>query len=101
MNQNNWDNSELFLGKVKPFIVISNSMEPAIKTNAIILINKKDFDLVETNDIIVYKKENIGMVAHRVIAKTRDNKFITKGDNNSNIDSWSVTSKWGSMTLEK
>ena len=63
------------------FQVGSNSMEPTITTDDLIII--KLTKKVDVDDIITYKEGNI-LVTHRVISRT-SNGFITKGDaNNSN-----------------
>lgn len=76
-----------FIG-IKPFIVQSGSMEPAINTGAIAFVNTKNKN-VQLNDIITFKlvsesgKETV--VTHRIV--DIQNEFLyTKGDANENAD---------------
>ena len=64
-------------------IVMSESMEPTLNKNDLILVKKqKDYNI---NDIVVYKK-NKNCIVHRIVEITRE-KVITKGDaNNINDD---------------
>lgn len=63
----------------KTYKVISGSMEPTIKINDLILVQKTN-DIKE-NDIITYKEKN-SFVTHRVIMINND-VIITKGDANN------------------
>ena len=67
----------------KPAVVVSGSMEPAIKTGSFFLIDKKNND-IKVGDVIAYKLQDM-QVSHRVVAIT-DEGYITKGDNNDNVD---------------
>lgn len=74
--------------RLKPAVVISGSMEPAIKTGSLILVNQNDKD-VSKGDIIAFKAGDLE-VAHRV-AKIVDGGYITKGDSNKTEDTGKVT----------
>lgn len=86
-------------GKTKPLIVLTDSMEPTIKSGDLILIKVIDFDDVEEGDIISFfesAKERTTTVTHRVktiIYDDNGNKveFITKGDANNIEDGDRVT----------
>ena len=86
-------------GKTKPLIVLTDSMEPTIKSGDLILIKVIDFDDVEEGDIISFfesVKERTTTVTHRVktiIYDDNGNKveFITKGDANNIEDGDRVT----------
>ncbi|MBR3696831.1 MAG: signal peptidase I [Clostridia bacterium] len=72
----------------KPFIVLSGSMEPTIKTGDIVIIKNCDKDKLKTGDIIAYKSGK-SIITHRidsVIEEDGEKKFITKGDNNNAED---------------
>ena len=71
----------------KPAIVVSGSMEPTIETGSFLLVDKKDKD-VEVGDIIAYKHQDM-QVSHRVVEITEEG-YITKGDNNDNVDFYVV-----------
>lgn len=76
----------LFLFNIKPYVVLSGSMEPTIKTGSLCFINKNaKFDSIEKGDIIAYKLSNGTLVTHRVVSKN-SNGLNTKGDNNKDVD---------------
>lgn len=70
---------------VSPFVVLSGSMEPAIKVGSICFIDERDRD-VEKGDIIAFRTSGDMMVTHRVVEIRDDGTFITKGDNNEERD---------------
>lgn len=86
-------------GKTKPLIVLTDSMEPTIKSGDLILIREVDFDDVEEGDIISYfesETQRTTTVTHRVIEIIYDDngnklEFITQGDANNIEDSDHVT----------
>lgn len=78
-----------FLAGHKLVYIESGSMEPAIKTGAVIIIRKAKFEDVENGDIITFETPE-GYVTHRLVgedAEARKNGaeafLITKGDANS------------------
>jgi signal peptidase len=71
----------------KPAIVVSGSMEPMIKTGSLLLVDKKDKN-IEIGDVIAYKNHDME-VSHRVVEIT-SNGYVTKGDNNDNVDFYQV-----------
>lgn len=72
---------------VKYLVVKSNSMNPTLCIDDIIIIAKqKEY---KVGDIIAYNYEGKYLITHRIIQE--DNKdFITKGDNNNSPDKESV-----------
>lgn len=86
-------------GKTKPLIVLTDSMEPTIKSGDLILIREVDFDDVEEGDIISYfesETQRTTTVTHRVIEIIYDEngnklEFVTQGDANNIEDSDHVT----------
>lgn len=83
---------EFLLFGYKPFIVLSESMEPCIKTYQIVWgvpINESNID---EGDIAAYElySEGSGLlketVIHRVYSINEDGSYQFKGDNNSDID---------------
>lgn len=86
-------------GKTKPLIVLTDSMEPTIKSGDLILIREVDFDDVEEGDIISYfesETQRTTTVTHRVIEIIYDDngnklEFVTQGDANNIEDSDHVT----------
>lgn len=72
-------------------IVASPSMEPAIKTGAIIISKHLAFEDVEIGDIIIYWSAKYNRyIVHRVVNQI-DGKLEMKGDNNTAIDEEYVT----------
>lgn len=70
---------------IKPYIVLSGSMEPVIQTGSIAYIDGKiDSYSIHTGDIITYKLSD-QTVTHRVVDETLTS-VITKGDANEEKD---------------
>ena len=82
----------LFIIGIKPYIVLSGSMEPTIKKGSLSFINThKHYSEVENGDIIAYISPNGEKVTHRVIRITEEG-FETKGDKN-NVSDGFLTNK--------
>ena len=76
----------LFAIGFTPYVVLSGSMEPEIKTGSICFINRHtSYDDIKENDIIAFRLKGGTLVTHRVIDIT-DEGIITKGDNNEEQD---------------
>ncbi len=77
---------------IRPFIVLSGSMEPTIKTGSIVYINTNvNYHEIQKNDIIAFKVNN-QTVTHRVVEVNKnDESFITKGDANKDRDALPVS----------
>lgn len=76
----------------KTFVVSSGSMEPAIKTGAVVLVMSADE--YEVEDVItfgLYSKEN-PPTTHRII-EVKDGRYITQGDANGGTDMRPVSPK--------
>ena len=88
-------------------VVPTESMEPTIKVDDMVLIENKNYEDIkvgEDGDIIIYFNENYGIfVIHRAIGYHEDGSILAKGDNNSTSDTIHVTKdlyrgtavKWG------
>jgi len=80
-----WDTSN---GKVSIFnkvgvaVVISNSMEPILSVNDLIVTKKQDSYSV--GDIVVYRSNN-ELIIHRIV-RIEQEKIVTKGDSNDYED---------------
>ena len=78
----------------EPRVVMSGSMEPAIKTGSICWINKNAaYEDIKEGDIIAFAIESDGesvLVTHRAISIT-DEGVETKGDNNDESDGITTT----------
>ena len=72
---------------IMPYIVMSGSMEPEIKTGSVAYINSKvKAEEIKIGDIIGFTTKE-GQVTHRVVEINSDGSFVTKGDNNEENDS--------------
>jgi signal peptidase len=79
-----------FLGIV-PYVVLSGSMEPTIKTGSLCFVNKNiSIDKIKEKDIIAFKLDDGTLVTHRVKSITEEG-IITKGDSNKKADNNVVT----------
>lgn len=78
---------------IEPLVIASNSMAPKIYKGDIVIIKDTDVSKVKKGDIIRYKMEGY-YVVHRVVMINEntngDRVFITKGDNNNDIDLYPV-----------
>lgn len=79
------------LFQIRPYVVLSGSMEPKILTGSVVWINQKDTD-PEVGEIITYqiRSETGNVVCHRVVEQT-EHGYITKGDANNTVDLHEVT----------
>jgi signal peptidase len=77
------DRDDTFLFGYKPFVIGSESMEPEIRKNGIVVIKKAGMDEVKEGDNIAFYADAMGgaPVFHRVIEVTPEG-FVTKGDAN-------------------
>ena len=81
----------LFLIGIRPFVVLSGSMEPTIHKGSISLINVNyQYSKIKNNDIIAYTATSGDKVTHRIINIT-DEGMETKGDKNDSSDGFSTT----------
>lgn len=78
------------------FQVQGESMHPIICNGEKIIV-ELTYDDLEEGDIILYKMFDNHLTVHRIIKKEIEENgqlnYITKGDNNSEIDSYVVTSE--------
>lgn len=68
----------------KPFIVMSDSMEPNINSGDIVIAKESDLSNLKQGDIISFKENEIVIThrIHKVIEENGIKKYVTKGDNN-------------------
>ncbi len=80
----------LFVFGVRPYVVLSGSMEPVIKTGSLVFVNHNaKFSDLKVGDVITFKTGDV-VVTHRV-HEVKDGKIVTKGDANENADGGYVT----------
>ena len=78
-------------GSLKGYIILSGSMEPAVGTGSLCLVNRRiSYDCIEPGDIIAFATSLSGTAVHRV-AGFDENGLITKGDANRIPDGGRVT----------
>mgnify|MGYP002855137815 CR=1 FL=1 len=76
----------LYVCGITPYVVLSGSMEPDIKTGSLSFINvNAKYKTVKVNDVIAFKITDGTLVTHRVVSKTSEG-LVTKGDANSEND---------------
>jgi signal peptidase len=77
---------------IEPFVVMSGSMEPAIRTGAIAFVDTKAED-IQVGDIIAFRVSSGGeeaeTITHRVVKKAKEG-WVTKGDANRTEDAAAV-----------
>ena len=86
------------LGKMTPLIVLTESMDPQIKSGDLIITKKAEASEVKVGDVITFfdpEGNGTSVVTHRVIKIETDEKtgkltFRTQGDNNDIEDRLSV-----------
>lgn len=77
---------------IKPYTVLSGSMESVYPTGSLIYITKTDPAKLEINDVITFKMPSGIIATHRIIELVPDEansdiiKFRTKGDENEIAD---------------
>lgn len=76
---------------VRPLVVESGSMEPAIPTGSVVFVNEKDRE-PEKGEVVTVSLPGSGRdpiyVTHRVSEVTTDGEIETKGDANDNPDGY-------------
>ncbi len=78
---------------IEPLVIASNSMLPKIRKGDIVIIKDIDVNKIKKGDVIRYKMDNY-YVVHRVVLIRKDKngkrEFVTKGDNNNDVDLFAV-----------
>lgn len=79
------------VGAEHALIVQSGSMEPSIKTGAIVFVSEVPAEQVQVGDVITYADDGENLVTHRVVERhdatnTDSVRFITQGDANEAPD---------------
>lgn len=82
-----------FLG-YKPFIVLSGSMEPGIRTGDLIITQEAAPETLAAGDVIAYRYGESSAITHRIQSVTQADgqlAFVTKGDANNAEDNVTPT----------
>ncbi len=91
-----FNNETFYIFDHNATVILTGSMEPTIKTNAIVITQKvESADEIEKGDIITYKVyDETGKtihICHRIYNIKEDGRIITKGDNNKTADSYALS----------
>lgn len=75
-------NIALCIFGIRPFVVVSGSMEPAIQTGSISWVNlRADADHLKQGDILAFERNDGELVLHRIVRRTEAG-MVTMGDAN-------------------
>ena len=74
---------------VKPYMVMSGSMEPTLPIGALVYVEKTE--VIEEGEIIAFDVGNGQICVHRCVEIKEDGTFVTKGDANTVEDVTSIT----------
>jgi signal peptidase len=90
---------------LKPYTVLSGSMEPTVDTGDIVVTSPIDASEAGVGDIVTFKDpEGSGdLITHRVRAVRREGdqlNFVTRGDANNNAERWSIPADGSIGTLD-
>lgn len=81
----------LWICGIRPYAVISGSMEPAIHVGSVCIVDQHaSFKDVSKNDIIAFRAGSDTLVTHRAVSITPEG-IVTKGDANNTEDATLVT----------
>lgn len=73
----------------KSYIIKTNSMEPTININDVLITKKVNKDEIKTGDVITFIK-NGEVITHRITQIDENGEYTTKGDNNNIEDSFTI-----------
>lgn len=78
----------------KPYAVVSGSMEPGLPVGSLILSKVTEPETIKEGDIITFRISDgsANRATHRVV-RVEESSFITKGDNNKDIDTNPISFK--------
>lgn len=80
----------LIISGVRPYVVESGSMEPAVHVGSLCFIDEKaNWEKINVGDVIAYQMDNGASVMHRLIQK-EGLRGTTKGDANDTPDGYEV-----------
>ncbi len=89
----------LFFMRIKPYVVTTGSMEPAIPVSSVCFVNEKipPSDILP-GEVISFRRGEDVLVTHRVVSVNEDS-FITKGDANNTEDAPVAFSDYAGKTV--
>ena len=82
---------------MRPLTVLSGSMEPAVGTGDIVVVEKIEPRATRVNDIVTFRDpKSSRLITHRVRAiraRRGELTFTTKGDANNAVERWKLSSE--------
>ena len=76
----------LYVAKIKPYVVTTGSMEPAIPVRSVCFVNENvPIEQVKVGEVIAFRLGENTLVTHRLV-RTDGDEYITKGDANNKED---------------
>lgn len=83
-----------FIGKYAVVRILTQSMEPTIRTGDYILVEKVDANALQTGEIIIFYSRDPSILGqlntHRILSFSENGNIVTKGDNNPRQDDYEV-----------
>ena len=73
----------------KSYIIKTNSMEPTIKVNDVLITKKVEKGKIKVGDVITFIK-NGEVITHRITQIDENGEYTTKGDNNNIEDTFKI-----------
>ena len=81
----------LFLAHIRPYVVVTGSMEPAIPVQSVCFVNENfPLEKIAVGEVISFQLGENTLVTHRVVS-IKDGEYTTRGDANSMEDASPVT----------
>ena len=79
----------------RPYTVLSGSMEPAIGTGDIVVVERISPRQARVGDVVTFSDPHRSgrLITHRVRSSRRDGRridFVTKGDANNTVERWRI-----------
>ena len=74
----------------KSYIIKTNSMEPTIKINDVVITKKVQKSEIKVGDVITFFQEG-EVITHRITKIDENGEYTTKGDNNNIEDTFKIT----------
>lgn len=74
----------------KSYIIKTNSMEPTIKVNDVLITKKVEKGKIKVGDVITFIK-NGEVITHRITQIDENGEYTTKGDNNNIEDTFKIS----------
>ncbi len=83
----------IFKNFYKPYVVLSGSMEPSVKTGSVVIVKPADSYFIGNIITFAPNGNTKDLVTHRIInieAENGEVTYLTKGDANDDPDTWNI-----------